>query len=96
MGQYDLNAVRVFVRVVQDGSFRRAAQALGMPKTTVSRKVAELESQLGVRLIERTTRTLALTDAGIAFFEESEGAMTRLDAAEAAVTALQQIGRAHV
>jgi DNA-binding transcriptional LysR family regulator len=87
-GQLDLNAARVLVRVVQEGSFRGAARALGMPKTTVSRKIAELEEQLGVQLLQRTTRTLALTDAGAAFVEEAEGAITRLEAAEAAVTEL--------
>ena len=53
MGQSDLNAVLVLVRVVQEGSFRSAARVLGMPKTTVSRKVAELEEQLGVQLLQR-------------------------------------------
>jgi DNA-binding transcriptional LysR family regulator len=90
MGHFDLNAARVLVRVVQEGSFRSAARALGMPKTTVSRKVAELEEQLGVQLVQRTTRTLALTDAGAVFVEEAEGAIARLDAAEAAVTELQR------
>jgi DNA-binding transcriptional LysR family regulator len=90
MGHFDLNAAWVLVRVVQEGSFRSAARALGMPKTTVSRKVAELEEQLGVQLLQRTTRTLALTDAGSAFVEEAEGAIARLDAAEAAVTELQR------
>lgn len=90
MGHFDLNAALVLVRVVQEGSFRSAARALGMPKTTVSRKVAELEEQLGVQLLQRTTRTLALTDAGARFVEEAEGAIARLDAAEAAVTELQR------
>jgi len=89
-GHFDLNAALVLVRVVQAGSFRGAARALGMPKTTVSRKVAELEEQLGVQLLQRTTRTLALTDAGSAFTEEAEGAIARLDAAEAAVAELQR------
>lgn len=90
MGHIDLNAALVLVRVIQEGSFRSAARALGMPKTTVSRKVAELEAQLGVQLLQRTTRTLALTDAGSAFVEEAEGAIARLDAAEAAVTELSR------
>lgn len=93
MGQFDLNAALVLVRVVQEGSFRSAARALGMPKTTVSRKVAELEEQLGAQLLLRTTRRLALTDAGAAFLEEAEGAIARLDAAEAAVTELQRAPR---
>ena len=88
MGHFDLNAALVLVRVVQAGSFRSAARALAMPKTTVSRKVAELEEQLGVQLLQRTTRSLALTDAGAAFVEEAEGAIARLEAAEAAVTEL--------
>lgn len=96
MGQFDLNAVRVLVRVVQEGSFRGAARALGTPKTTISRKVAELEAQLGVQLLQRTTRTLALTDAGVAFVDEAEGAIARLDAAEAAVTELQSEPRGQV
>lgn len=90
MGHFDFNAAWVLVRVVQEGNFRRAARALGMPKTTVSRKVAELEEQLGAQLLHRTTRTLSLTDAGAAFVEEAEGAIARLEAAEAAVTELQR------
>ena len=61
MGQLDLNAALVLVRVVQAGSFRAAAAQLGMPKTSVSRKVAELEEYLGAQLLRRTTRTLSLT-----------------------------------
>lgn len=90
MGHIDFNAAWVLVRVVQEGSFRSAARALGMPKTTVSRKVAELEEQLGAQLLQRTTRTLSLTDAGAAFIEEAEGAIARLEAAEAAVSELQR------
>jgi len=90
MGQMDLNAALVLVRVAQSGSFRGAAHALGMPRTTVSRKVAELEEQLGAQLLHRTTRTLALTDAGAAFVEAAEGALAHLEAAEAAVTELQR------
>ena len=90
MGQFDLNAALVLVRVVQAGSFRAAAQALGMPKTTVSRKVSELEAQLGVRLLQRTTRRLSLTNAGLAFAEEAEVAIARLEAAQDAVAELQR------
>jgi DNA-binding transcriptional LysR family regulator len=90
MGQFDLNAALVLVRVVQAGSFRAAAQALGMPTTTVSRKVSELEAQLGVRLLQRTTRRLSLTDAGLAFVDEAEAAIARLEAAQEAVTELQR------
>jgi DNA-binding transcriptional LysR family regulator len=87
-GHMDLNSALVLLRVVQAGSFRGAARVLGMPKTTVSRRVAELEEQLGVQLLQRTTRTLALTDAGAAFVEEAEGAIAHLEAAEAAIAEL--------
>lgn len=90
MGQFDLNAALVLVRVVQAGSFRAAGETLGMPKTTVSRKVSELEAQLGVQLLQRTTRRLSLTDAGMAFVEEAEAAIARLEAAQDAVTELQR------
>jgi DNA-binding transcriptional LysR family regulator len=90
MGHLDLNAAVVLVRVVQAGSFRGGARALGLPKTTVSRKVAELEEHLGARLVQRTTRTLALTDAGAAFVEQAEEALAHLEAAEQAVTELQR------
>jgi DNA-binding transcriptional LysR family regulator len=93
MGQFDLNAAWLLVRVVQEGSFRGAAQALAIPKSTVSRKVAELEEQLGAQLLHRTTRSVALTDAGAAFVEEVEAAMARLEAAEAAVTELHRTPR---
>lgn len=90
MVQFDLNGALVLVRVVQAGSFRAAAERLGMPKTTVSRKVSELEAQLGVQLLQRTTRKLSLTDAGLAFVEEAEAAIARLEAAQEAVTELQR------
>ena len=52
----DLNEIVIFTRVVEAGSFTRAAKDLDMPKSTVSRKVSELEDRLGARLLERTTR----------------------------------------
>jgi len=64
----DLNHVAAFVRVAQDGSFTAAAKALAVPKSSVSRGVAQLERELGIRLIHRTTRQLHLTEAGRAYY----------------------------
>jgi DNA-binding transcriptional LysR family regulator len=60
----DLNALIIFVRVVEAKSFSEAARRLKMPTSTVSRRIAELEDQLGVRLLERSTRRLRLTEVG--------------------------------
>jgi DNA-binding transcriptional LysR family regulator len=83
----DLNDIVVFARVARERSFTKAARALGMPKSTVSERVARLEARLGVRLLERTTRSLRLTASGTAYFERVSRIVHDLDDAEAAVTA---------
>jgi DNA-binding transcriptional LysR family regulator len=77
----DLNDIVMFARVVEAGSFTAAARLLGMPKTTVSRRVAALEREVGVRLLQRTTRSLNLTDAGRLYYERSSLALRALDEA---------------
>ena len=67
----DLNDVALFVQVVRAGSFAEAGRRLGMPPSTVSRRVQLLEAALGTRLMQRTTRRLVLTDAGNNFYAES-------------------------
>jgi LysR family transcriptional regulator AphB len=64
----DLNDVALFVQVVKAGSFAEAARRVGMPSNTASRRIHQLEEQLGLRLLHRSTRRLTLTDAGEAFF----------------------------
>ena len=86
----DLNHVTAFVRVVQDGSFTAAAKALGLPKSSVSRSVAQLEQDLGVRLLHRTTRKLHLTDAGTAFHDRVARALADIDEATSAASDLQR------
>ena len=75
----DLNDIVVFVRVVEAGSFTAAARLLGMPKTTVSRRVAALEREVGVRLVQRTTRSLNMTDAGRLYYEQSSQALRTIE-----------------
>ncbi len=60
----DVNDMLIFAQVAESGGFTAAARILDMPKSTVSRRVSELEAALGVRLLQRTTRTLSLTDVG--------------------------------
>jgi DNA-binding transcriptional LysR family regulator len=65
------NDLLLFARVVDEGSFTRAAERLGLPKSTVSRRVAALEAELGERLLLRTTRKLTVTDFGMAVLEHA-------------------------
>lgn len=65
----DLNAMALFVLVIQHKSFTEASKRLGIPISTVSRKVSELEKSLGIRLIERSTRRLRLTEIGEEYFQ---------------------------
>jgi DNA-binding transcriptional LysR family regulator len=75
----DLNDIVMFARVVEAGSFTAAARLLGMPKTTVSRRVAALEREVGVRLLQRTTRSLNMTDAGRLYYEHSSLALRTIE-----------------
>lgn len=89
----DLNEIVVFARVVDAGSFTAAARQLGMPKSTVSRKVAELEERLGARLLQRTTRKLHLTDVGHTYVQYARRVVGELEEAELAVTRMQEAPR---
>jgi len=79
----DLNDIYFFASVVQYGGFSAAARTIGVEKTRLSRRIAALEKRLGVRLLQRTTRALALTEAGQRFFERCvetvEGAQAAYD-----------------
>lgn len=79
----DYNEVAVFIKVVQLGSFVKAGLKLGMPKSTVSNKVAMLEQHLGITLIQRTTRKLSVTPAGEAFFIKCVNGIEQINSAEA-------------
>ena len=89
--EFDLNEMAIFVRVVESGSFTGAAKTLGLPKSTVSRKITQLEERLGVRLIQRTTRSLSLTDTGSSYYEQCERILSDIENANRAVTEMQSI-----
>jgi DNA-binding transcriptional LysR family regulator len=89
----DLNDLLVFARVVKGGSFTAAARDLQMPKSTVSRKVTDLEQRLGVRLLQRTTRTLGLTDEGRTYYDYCTRIVDEIDEAELAVGRLRGVPR---
>lgn len=86
----DLNQVSAFVRVMEAGSFTAAARALGLPKSSVSRRVSALEQSLRVRLIQRGTRKLVLTEAGRLYFERARAALGGLAEVNAAVRDMSQ------
>ena len=80
-------AVTAFAKVVELGSFARAAERLSVSTSAVSRQVSELEAHLDVRLLNRTTRKLSLTEAGQAFYERSVQLLADLEEAESSVRA---------
>jgi DNA-binding transcriptional LysR family regulator len=86
----DLDGIEVFVKVLESGSFSRAAKGLGMPNSTVSAKVSALEKRLGVTLLQRTTRKLRATQAGEIYFQQCVQALERIQAAENELTGGQQ------
>jgi len=89
----DLNEILVFTRVVQHGSFTEAAAQLDMPKSTVSRKVSELEERLNARLLQRMTRKLSLTDIGRTYYDYCARIVAEVEDAERAVSTLQATPR---
>jgi DNA-binding transcriptional LysR family regulator len=92
----DYNRVALFVSVVRAGSFTAAGERLGLPKSSLSRSLTQLEKELGVRLLQRTTRKLALTDAGQAYYDAVAGPVAAVDEADAAVRELGAAPRGRV
>lgn len=82
-----LKGIDVFVCVAQAGSFKAAAEKMHLTGSAISKSIARLESRLGARLFERTTRRLALTDAGIAFYRTCTSVLADLEEAELALQA---------
>ncbi|CAI1820383.1 LysR family transcriptional regulator [Serratia marcescens] len=78
---YSLKQLRVFVAIARHGSFSRAGEAIGLTQSAVSHSVKELEAEVGVRLLDRTTREVALTDAGLRLANRVERLLDELQAA---------------
>ncbi|MBK9034371.1 MAG: LysR family transcriptional regulator [Myxococcales bacterium] len=89
----DLNEIVVFAKVVETKSFTAAAQQLGLPKSTVSRKVSQLEERLDARLLQRTTRKLSLTEIGQAYYERCQRIVADIASAEQLVGDMQTTPR---
>jgi DNA-binding transcriptional LysR family regulator len=88
-----LTAIEAFVRVAEAQSFSEAARRLRSSKSAVSRNVSALETELGVRLFQRTTRSLTLTEAGRGYFERATRILADLEEANLAVSHLQSAPR---
>ncbi|WP_032113639.1 LysR family transcriptional regulator [Candidatus Paracaedibacter symbiosus] len=84
------NDISIFVKVVQCRSFSEAARILGIPISTASAKVSLLEQKLGITLIQRTTRKLQLTEAGLIYFQRCLNALNEIDIAENELADLKQ------
>ena len=81
----DLNDLYYFVQVVDHGGFAPAGRALGLPKSKLSRRIALLEERLGTRLIQRSTRRFAVTDAGQTYYAHCTAMLIEADAADEAI-----------
>ena len=86
----DLDNILIFVKVAQFESITRAARSLGMPISTVSRRLSVLESELGVSLLRRTTRRVTLTAQGRAYFSQCQEPLNLLQEAEQVLTRAQR------
>ncbi|WP_047249456.1 LysR substrate-binding domain-containing protein [Chromobacterium subtsugae] len=82
---HDLNDLMYFAKVVEHGGFIAAGRALGIPKSRLSRRVAELEQRLGARLLQRTTRRLALTEIGSQYYQHCQAMLAEAEAAHEAI-----------
>lgn len=92
----DLNDFAWFVQVVDHGGFAAAGRALDQPKSKLSRRIAQLEARLGVRLIHRTTRHFTVTEVGQTFYQHCKAMLIEAEAAQDAVATLQSEPRGTV
>lgn len=91
-----LDAMQLFVRVAELGSFAAAAQQIGVARSVVTRQIAGLETHLGIKLMVRSTRRLALTSAGTAYLEKCRVILNLVEAAETGVAEERQTPRGSI
>ncbi|CAG9406208.1 LysR substrate-binding domain-containing protein [Providencia alcalifaciens] len=87
--QYDLNDLYYFVKVVEYGGFSQAGAALGIPKSKLSRRIADLEQKLNVSLIYRSTRQFHVTDIGQVFYQQCKNVVEEADIAHELICSVQ-------
>ncbi len=92
----EANDLVLFAQVVEAGSFSQAAERAGLPKSTLSRRISQLENTLGERLLVRTTRRLTLTDFGASLLEHARRLLAETEAAAAFASARQVCRSARV
>src|SRR3989338_7740251 len=85
---HDLNDLFYFAKVVEAGGFAAAGRTLGIPKSRLSRRIAELENRLGARLLQRTPRKLSLTDIGERYLRHCQAMLQEAEQAEETVASL--------
>lgn len=92
----NLNSLSIFVKVAEHHSFSVAAERLGITPSGASRAIGRLEQKLGVKLLNRTTRSVSLTDDGMGFFQRCRQILADIEEAKAAVTRTQSTPRGHM
>ena len=79
-------ALRAFLRISESGAFGRAANQLNLPRSTVSKLIQDLENHLGVRLVQRTTRSVSVTPEGAAYYERAVRLLAEIEEMDAAAS----------
>jgi DNA-binding transcriptional LysR family regulator len=85
-----LDAMNVLVKVVSTGSFAEAARRLGVTRSAISKAITQLEQALGARLLDRTTRRVTPTEAGLAYYERCLAILAQVDETEAQISRLHE------
>lgn len=91
-----LLAIRAFARVVEAGSFTKAADTLGMPNASLTKAIQALEAHLRVKLLQRTTRRVSVTQEGAQYYEKTQRLLKELDDVDASFSAAQSKPRGHL